>query len=121
MLIKWSIPQISYKGEAYVICISPKEYIERIHIKHRMTPEQLKRYAERTKGKYLEYPPESEESKKIIRQKIQRGEVIEMPWIWYRKDLVWEQEGYHRALVTRDLGIDKIPVFIIEEKQEHLS
>ena len=101
------------KQNINIIYMSPDEYIERINILNKLSPSALKAYEERNKERgILYFPPFSRNSFNSIKKAILDGNEMELPWIEYRNGLAVEQEGYHRALVCRDLNIKKIPVII---------
>jgi len=116
-VIQWIKP-ITLLGE--VEWMSPDEYIRRIHISKKMTSKELKEYRKRAikhgaKG-ILEYPPYSPESMKHWKAQVDQGKQIDMPWIEYDdRGLVSSQEGYHRILLAKEMGLKQVPVVIIEK------
>lgn len=112
-LINWNY-DIGLKGK--ILEMSPIEYMERTNIYNRMSEKEVNEYFFKHKGKILYFPPNSEQSYKRIIEGVAMGNKIYIPWLEYdEKGNFVGQEGFHRALVARDLGIDKIPVLVIGE------
>lgn len=114
-LINWNY-DIGLKGK--IVEMPPIEYMERTNIYNRMSNKEVDEYFFKHKGKILYFPPESEQSYKSIIEGIAMGNKIYIPWLRYdEKGNLTDQEGFHRALVARDLGVEKIPVMIIGEEE----
>lgn len=123
--IRWSKPVLSINEK--MIYMTPDEYIKRIHISEKMTLEELEAYKKRAeirglKG-ILEYPPFSQDKMDHIKTQIAQGKEIEMPWIEYdERGLVSAQEGYHRVLVAKEMGLGQIPIIVVgKELKKSLS
>ena len=113
------------------------------------TPDQLRKYNEKAKGykahieymspdKYFEEigrgfesntPPERQHEvqkqipENFTNQKLvdvaMKGSKFAMPWIEYKEGRFDGQEGRHRASMARELGVEQMPVVIIDKKQEY--
>lgn len=113
-IINWDYSDWSHKGR--IVEMSPIEYMERTNIYNRMEKSVFDKYFFKHKGQILYFPPDSEQSYKLIVEGIAMGNKIHIPWIEFdEKENFVDQEGFHRALVARDLGIEKIPVLVIGE------
>ncbi len=87
---------------AYVKHMSPKDYLsECAKIQGTTYEEQLKYISDNNVSKLIGL--------------IESGVKLDMPYLNYYDDL---QEGRHRAKAAMELGIDKIPVLIIDDKGE---
>ncbi|MDP2755469.1 MAG: hypothetical protein Q8P40_13910, partial [Nitrospirota bacterium] len=105
--------------EGRIVYMPPEEYMERINIFNRIGMSRVIEEEQRAIGRGYRgigyYPPLSEQSYRSILEGIRAGNQIDIPNIVYRNGKVENHEGFHRALVARDIGIDKIPVQVIGE------
>ncbi len=99
-----------------IVYMPPEEYMERVNIFNRIGMSRVLEQEQKAIGKGYRgigyYPPLSESSYRTILAGIRAGNEIDIPNIVYRNGMVDDQEGFHRSLVARDLGIDRIPVHI---------
>ena len=102
-------------GTLKIVYMSPNEYIERINITNRKSPSEFQLYYDKNKGRILFFPPHSEGNTERLKQAILSGKEMEMPWIEYRGGIVTEQEGFHRAVACKELGIREIPVIVYSQ------
>lgn len=68
-------------------------------------------------SEFLEKAPKihlDRDSIENIKKVIRKGEKIENLWLEYRENKLEEHEGRHRAKALQELGIKKIPVFLIK-------
>jgi hypothetical protein len=97
--------QQKYKGrEAHIEYMSPDEYMNKI--------------GDIDVKSYLEYDsrrpiPISREKINLYKQDALRGDKFAMPWIEYKEGQYDGQEGRHRAIMAKELGVEKMPVVII--------
>jgi hypothetical protein len=101
------------KGErAHIEYMSPDEYFNKIDKGFRSNVPEHKQY---------EVEPQILENynnpKLLIAAK--RGDKFGMPYIEYNEGEFAEQEGRHRAKMAKDLGVEKMPVVIIDKKREY--
>lgn len=105
--------------EGRIVYMPPEEYMERVNIFNRIGMSRAIENERKAIGKGYRgigyYPPLSEQSYKSILEGIRAGNEMDIPNIVYRNRMVDNQEGFHRSLVARDLGIEKIPVQVIGE------
>lgn len=102
-----------------IIYMSPDEYIDRIHIKNKLSAKEILELEIRAKKAGLKgilyYPPESKTSQDYLKKAMLYGKALDMPWIEYdAQDKLRNQEGYNRALAAKKLGIKQIPIEIIK-------
>lgn len=102
-----------------IVYMPPEEYMERVNIFNRIGMSRVIEDERKAIGSGYRgigyYPPLSEQSYRLILEGIRAGNEMDIPNIVYRNGLVENQEGFHRSLVARDLGIEKIPVQVIGE------
>ena len=99
-----------------IVYMRPEEYIQRVNIRNRKSDFEIEHYKERAlksgaRG-ILYYPVFSEGNKERLEQAMLQGNEMEMPWLLYDDYQLKEQEGFHRAMACRDLGIKEIPVVV---------
>lgn len=117
-----SQPKINWNlniREGRIVYMPPEEYMERVNIFNRIGMSRAIENERKAIGKGYRgigyYPPLSEQSYKSILEGIRAGNEMDIPNIVYRNGMVDNQEGFHRSLVARDIGIEKIPVHVIGE------
>ena len=54
-----------------------------------------------------------------LKKAAMQGDKFAMPFIEYDEGEFYAQEGRHRAKMAKDLGVEKIPVVIIDRKREY--
>jgi len=101
-----------------IIYMSPDEYIDRVHIKNKLSAKEILEYENRAKKAGLKgilyYPPESKTSQDFLKKAMLYGKALDIPWIEYdAQGKLKSQEGYNRALAAKSLGIKQIPVEIL--------
>jgi len=105
--------------EGRIVYMPPEEYMERVNIFNRIGMSRVIEDERKAIGKGYRgigyYPPLSEQSYRSILEGIRAGNEMDIPNLVYRNGLVDNQEGFHRSLVARDIGIEKIPVQVIGE------
>ena len=87
--------------------MSPQEYIDRVNIRNKFSDAEIAAKESKTsapKG-ILHHPPFSKESIAELRKEMKKGTKIDMPFLEYREDKLSSQEGFHRALIAKYLGI----------------
>ena len=108
-----------------IVYMPPEEYMERVNIFNRIGMSRAVEDERKAVGRGYRgigyYPPLSEQSYRSILEGIRAGNEIDIPNIVYRNGMVENQEGFHRALVARDIGIEKIPVQVIGEMPSGFS
>jgi len=102
-----------------IIYMSPDEYIDRVHIKNKLSAKEILEYESRAKKAGLKgilyYPPESKISQDYLKKAMLYGKALDIPWIEYdAQGKLKSQEGYNRALAAKSLIIKQIPVEIIK-------
>lgn len=106
-------------SEGRIVYMPPEEYMERVNIFNRIGMSRVIEDERKAIGKGYRgigyYPPLSERSYRSVLEGIRAGNEMDIPNIVYRNGKFDNQEGFHRALVARDLGIEKIPVLVIGE------
>lgn len=117
-----SQPKINWNlniREGRIVYMPPEEYMERVNIFNRIGMSRTIEDERKAIGKGYRgigyYPPLSEQSYRSILEGIRVGNEMDIPNLVYRNGMVDNQEGFHRALVARDIGIEKIPVQVIGE------
>jgi len=102
--------QYGYKKKK--VMMTPDEYMMKSRIAHQWegTPEQYE--------KSTVFPSNVEKLKPIIASK--EGKMA-VPWIETKRGKYYDQEGRHRAVAARQLGIKKIPVFMVETDKQYIS
>lgn len=100
-----------------IVQMSPEEYMERVNIFNRyplgkIIHQEMKAQERGYRGIGY-YPPLSEHSYKSILEGIKAGNEMDIPNLIYKEGWMQNQEGFHRALVARDLGLKQIPVHVI--------
>uniref|UniRef100_A0A6M3XFV3 Putative methyltransferase n=1 Tax=viral metagenome TaxID=1070528 RepID=A0A6M3XFV3_9ZZZZ len=123
-----SQPEINWNlnvREGRIVYMPPEEYMERVNIFNRIGISKAVEDERKAIGKGYRgigyYPPLSEQSYRSILEGIRAGNEIDIPNLVYRNGMVENQEGFHRALVARDIGIEKIPVQVIGEMPSGFS
>ena len=58
----------------------------------------------------------SEESLSRLRKAISEGKKINMPYLEYDKEGLYGQEGYHRALIAKEMGLKEMPVLLVKKE-----
>lgn len=92
---------------ATLVWMTPQEYIDRVNVRNRMSPERFNKYSGKNEGKILHHPPFSTESVEHIARGLEKGDQIDIPWLDYdREGLLNDQEGFHRAIYAQKLGIN---------------
>ena len=109
-----------------VIYMSPDEYIDRVHIKNKLSAKEILEYENRAKKAGLKgilyYPPESKISQDYLKKAMLYGKALDIPWIEYDvQGKLRSQEGYNRALAAKKLGIKQIPVEIIKPSKATIT
>jgi len=89
--------------DVYVVNISPDEYISACVKGFKSTYESIIR-SRTDSGKVEEYA-----------ELMKSGETFPMLMVQYSLDGYFTQEGLHRALAAKSLGIDKVPVLVAKE------
>ena len=96
--------------------MSPDEYIERINIRNRLSDYEIREYKKRALNAGARgiryYPPFSEKNKERLKKAMLKGNEMEIPWVEYEDFRLREQEGFHRAMACKDLGIKRMPVAV---------
>lgn len=54
-----------------------------------------------------------------MKQSILRGEKLPLPYLEYSEGKYADQEGRHRMIAAKELGYEKVPVAIIDERKEY--
>lgn len=123
-----SQPEINWNlnvREGRIVYMPPEEYMERVNIFNRIGMSRVIEDERKAIGKGYRgigyYPPLSEQSYRSVLEGIRAGNEIDIPNLVYRNGMVENQEGFHRALVARDIGIEKIPVQVIGEMPSGFS
>ena len=108
--------KINKNVEGDVVYMSPDEYIdtaargqyeEQKRINPKITYEEFKSDIE---GRRV-----SKESLDKIRNAIKEGKKINIPHLEYTEEGLVGQEGYHRAIVAKELGLKQMPVLLVRE------
>lgn len=104
--------------EGQVVWMSPQEYIERVNIFNRMSDSEVLRREVKATNRgsrgILYYPPLSEDSYQSLIKAMRDGNAMDIPNLEYNSEgYLTSQEGFHRSLVARDLGIKEIPIQVI--------
>lgn len=111
--------------EGMIVYMPPEEYMERVNIFNRIGMQRVLEEERRAKERGYRgigyYPALSESSYRSILEGIRAGNEIDVPNLVYRNGMLENQEGFHRALVARDIGIGKIPVQVIGEMPSSFS
>ena len=123
-----SQPEINWNlniRDGRIVYMPPEEYMERVNIFNRIGMSRVIEDERKAIGKGYRgigyYPPLSEQSYRSILEGIRAGNEIDIPNLVYRNGMVENQEGFHRALVARDIGIEKIPVQVLGEMPSGFS
>ena len=91
---------------ATLVWMTPQEYIDRVNVRNRMSAERFNEYSGRNEGKILHHPPFATESIEHIARGVEKGDMIDIPWLDYGEDgLLDDQEGFHRAVYAQKIGI----------------
>lgn len=107
--------QQKHKGrEAHIEYMSPDDYFKKID-------QDINKF-KANEGLYAidggpPYEATHEQVKKY-KAAAMRGDKFAMPWIDYKKGEWTGQEGRHRALMAKELGVEKMPVVIVNEDLE---
>jgi len=89
---------------AHIEYMTPDEYMNRIG------DIDVKSYLEEDSRRPI---PISRERIDLYKQDALRGDKFAMPWIDYRDGKYEGQEGRHRAIMAKELGVEKMPVVIV--------
>jgi len=101
------------KGErAHIEYMSPDAYFDRVDEGFKSRVPDDKQYEVRTQV------PDNYRNPKL-KEAAMRGDKFAMPFIEYDEGEFVSQEGRHRATMAKDLGVEKMPVVIIDKKKEY--
>jgi len=101
------------KGErAHIEYMSPNEYFDRVDKGFRSKVSADKQH------EVMPQIPDNFRNPDLLTA-AKKGSKFAMPFIEYNEGEFLEQEGRHRATMAKDLGIEKMPVVIIDRKREY--
>jgi len=92
-----------HSKEAHVVLMSPDKYLKEWEFAAIKKPEEAKRVQENAQAKI-----------DIYKDAMNKGDKFPLPWLRYIDGGFTGQEGYHRANAAKQLGIEKIPVAILD-------
>jgi len=96
-------PFFEHSKEAHVELMSPDKYLKEWEFAAIKKPEEAKRVQERAQQKI-----------DIYKESMIKGDKFPLPWLRYIDGGFTGQEGYHRVNAAKQLGIEKIPVAILD-------
>jgi len=98
--------KLSKGREAHVEMMSPKKYFDEIG-------QDIDHFSSGTRDADG-YRDNIEQYKKAA----QRGDKFAMPWIEYKEGKYDGQEGRHRAAMAHELGVERMPVVVVNQDRE---
>ena len=89
---------------ARIVWMPIPEYIDRVNVRNRMSSDDYYHYSRRNEGNILHHPPFSMDKIHSIARNIEKGNLIDVPTLDYRDEILSDQEGFHRALYAKYIG-----------------
>ena len=101
------------KGErAHIEYMSPDNYFKKVDEGFKSRTPMNKRH------EMMPQIPEHYRNPDLLKA-AKRGDKFSMPFIEYNEGEFADQEGRHRATMAKDLGVEEMPVVIIDRKREY--
>jgi hypothetical protein len=98
-----------------LVYMTPDEYMDKAYTSHGREKSGMP-----TIEKYIKHSIFPDNLKRIKEGLFQEEEVVPTPWLETKRGVIKQQEGRHRSVAAKQLGMEKIPVYMVETDKGYI-